>query len=162
MITSFIIHYPDQKTTARKMQMRSNSANSAMVSRQSSPRSRTPALPTSGGRKRSGWISTVGASRNRVRHSVRSTLADFSLPIRMSRSGLLRVSRPTGNYRASYSTTACLRPHRIQWVSSSSVRSAPQVSPQDIVVEPTRTGELQRCRYTTSSVWQARWLSPCC
>jgi len=46
--TSFIMHYPDQKTTTRKMQMRSNSANSAMVSRQSSPRSRTPALPTLG------------------------------------------------------------------------------------------------------------------
>jgi hypothetical protein len=43
-IASFIIHYPDQKTIARKMQMRSNSANSSMVSRRCLSNSRAPAF----------------------------------------------------------------------------------------------------------------------
>src|SRR6266853_3194291 len=45
-IASFIIHNPTKRTVERKMQMRSNSANSAIVSRQSSQSNRMPALPT--------------------------------------------------------------------------------------------------------------------
>src|ERR1700733_3813495 len=60
MIASFIIHSLDQKTTAKKMQVRSNSANSPMVSRQSSRSSRTPALPTLGRTQLEWMISARG------------------------------------------------------------------------------------------------------